>query len=80
MRELHNAVARALKEALDAVRLDPETEAQLPVDPRVLANAITFLKNNGIVSEDDSEELQAIKKKAGLVLAFPFDPLQEAAR
>lgn len=78
MRELHLAVARALTEGL-AQQTDPETGAVLPPDPRILANAIAFLKNNGIVSEDDSPELQDIKRRSAEVLRFPFDPTREAA-
>lgn len=79
MKDLHIAVANALTAGLE-VQIDKETGVALPPDPRILANAIAFLKNNGIVCEDDSPEMKQIKEKiGGKVLRFPFDPVEEAA-
>lgn len=79
MKDLHIAVANALTAGLE-IQIDKETGAPVPPDPRILANAIAFLKNNGIVCEDDSPEMKQIKEKiGGNILRFPFNPDTEAA-
>lgn len=58
--ELHGVVAKVLKVELTKDRSDPETGQKLDVPAALLAQAINFLKSNGINAVPDSPALRSI--------------------
>ena len=63
--ELHSVVAKVLKNKLSD--LDD-------IDPRILAQAIKFLKDNNIAADINfNEDLSSIQEAVADVLKLPFD-------
>lgn len=58
--ELHGVVAKVLKVELTKDRSDPETGQKLDVPAALLAQAINFLKANGINAVPTSPALRSI--------------------
>jgi hypothetical protein len=81
---LHQKLAEVLLKGLDGrteIMKDGEV-VELPPDPRMVANAIKFLKDNGItglpIKGSDIDKLTEKLKAKGKVLPFPIlDPHEE---
>jgi len=58
--ELHGVVAKVLKAELIKDRSDPETGQKLDVPAALLAQAINFLKANGIDATPDSPSVRSV--------------------
>lgn len=57
---LHGVVARVLSDELSKDRTDPETGAKADVPAALIAQAIAFLKNNGIDAVPTSPAVQNV--------------------